>query len=308
MVVYHYCSVDTFHAIATKKTIRLSDITKSNDSMEIMWITQYIKDVFGEVFDSEDARYFKQNYPNSLFEELLNHYQLDFFDENKRIYSHYVGCFSEKGDVLSQWRGYADDGKGVAVGFDSELLSSIGLPAKDDPISSKLLYFGKVDYSEYTQKQTVKRAARQLIEELKLIAKKHSINDIDLIKQKSIAPFNRCFLNLFNQAIFIKSPFFREEIEYRICQWIDNRSGDPKVEKAHLNNNIVFEKFSFENRDGNLVSYFDLCFKECPQPFIKQVVIGPKSKITKADVCRFLLNNGIELSVKNIIYSEGTYR
>jgi len=30
----------------------------------------------------------------------------------------YIACFSEKGDLLSQWRAYADDGEGVAIGFD----------------------------------------------------------------------------------------------------------------------------------------------------------------------------------------------
>ena len=42
--VFHYCSMDTFYAIITNKTLRLSDITKSNDSMEILWVTKFIKE------------------------------------------------------------------------------------------------------------------------------------------------------------------------------------------------------------------------------------------------------------------------
>ena len=29
----------------------------------------------------------------------------------------YLGCFSEEGDILPQWRSYADDGRGFAIGF-----------------------------------------------------------------------------------------------------------------------------------------------------------------------------------------------
>lgn len=29
----------------------------------------------------------------------------------------YAACFSEEKDLLSQWRGYANNGAGVAIGF-----------------------------------------------------------------------------------------------------------------------------------------------------------------------------------------------
>lgn len=34
----------------------------------------------------------------------------------------FVICFSENGDLLSQWRGYADNGRGVTIGFDYNTL------------------------------------------------------------------------------------------------------------------------------------------------------------------------------------------
>ncbi|MFL0267939.1 DUF2971 domain-containing protein [Candidatus Clostridium radicumherbarum] len=308
MIVYHYCSLDTFYAIGINKTIRLSDITKSNDSMEIMWVTKFIKDIFMNTFDNEKTEYFKKNYPSSVFEELINHYQIDFFDETKRIYSYYVCCFSEIGDVLSQWRGYADDAKGVAIGFDGNLLSSIGYNAKYDPINTQALYFDKVEYSDRAHKQIVKKASEQLIKDLKPIAKKYTIDCVDKIRQESMKPFNSCFLKLFNKAIFIKNPFFKEEKEYRICQWLDNRNNEPQVESIILNSGIHFDKFSFQNRGGKLVSYFDLNFSKSSDEFVKEIVIGPKAKITKSDVKRFLFNNGINIDDSKILYSNGTYR
>ncbi|GMQ62471.1 hypothetical protein [Vallitalea maricola] len=37
--VYHYCSVDTFFSIIQNKTIRLSDLNKTNDYMEKRWVS-----------------------------------------------------------------------------------------------------------------------------------------------------------------------------------------------------------------------------------------------------------------------------
>ena len=35
--IYHYCSLDTFAQIIKNKTIRLSDLNKTNDYMEKKW-------------------------------------------------------------------------------------------------------------------------------------------------------------------------------------------------------------------------------------------------------------------------------
>lgn len=36
--LYHYCTIDTLKAILENKTLRLSDISKSNDSKEINFL------------------------------------------------------------------------------------------------------------------------------------------------------------------------------------------------------------------------------------------------------------------------------
>lgn len=35
----------------------------------------------------------------------------EFFNENHADFRYYVTCFSYQNDLLSQWRGYADDGR-----------------------------------------------------------------------------------------------------------------------------------------------------------------------------------------------------
>jgi hypothetical protein len=55
-------------------------------------------------------------------------------------YSNFVTCFREESDSLSQWRGYADYGKGCCIGPSHELLQQFCSN------SSGLLRLEKVEY------------------------------------------------------------------------------------------------------------------------------------------------------------------
>lgn len=56
--VYHYCSVDTFYSIISNQTFRLSDITKSNDYLEISWIKNSLYAIFEHLYSmlAEDVK------------------------------------------------------------------------------------------------------------------------------------------------------------------------------------------------------------------------------------------------------------
>lgn len=40
--IYHYCSLETFSQIIKNKTIRLSDLNKTNDYMEKKWGERFV--------------------------------------------------------------------------------------------------------------------------------------------------------------------------------------------------------------------------------------------------------------------------
>lgn len=48
----------------------------------------------------------------------------------------YGFCLSVKRDMLSQWRGYADDGMGFAIGFKKEAIEAVFAPAGANRVSS----------------------------------------------------------------------------------------------------------------------------------------------------------------------------
>lgn len=304
MTVYHYCTLDSFMSIISNKSIWLSDITKSNDSMEIKWITRYINDIFDEEFEKERAKtkYFAEGYDSSIYRELVDHYTRDFFEEPFRQYSYFVCCFSEQGDLLSQWRGYAEDASGLAIGFDGDALAKLGLSAADDFISSKYFEYGKVEYREYQQKIVTRRYANELIEALKPIAKEQPQD----IKKESMIAFNRCFLKLFEHSIFLKNGFFKEEKEWRLTHFTSTKEAiHDYMLTTYEDEDIKVSDIELHPRKDDLVPHIALSFDYIKDKIVKEVVIGPKCKARQTDVVRFLQQNGFNCQVTA---SQGTYR
>lgn len=302
-IVYHYCSTEAFVKIISGKSIRLSDITKSNDSMEVLWITRFIKDIFNEEFDKEAAntQYFKNGYSREDFSKSVKFYSDNYFKEDQRLYSYLVCCFSKAGDLLSQWRGYADDAKGLSIGFDAEALSLLGEPLKKDAVGFNEFDFSDVVYSEHSQKQKIRKCAKDLINELKPLVK-GSLMDT---KQKSLDAFNRCFLQLFKLSIFMKNPFFKEEKEWRIYYCTDLNS-KYNVSNIHIGNGLSLSNIGHYARRNNVTPFVDLSFGKSNIEVIKEIIIGPKCAASKKDIETYLRINGINnCSVKE---SKGTYR
>lgn len=108
-ILYHYCNIDSFVSIIRNQTIRLSSLSLSNDSMEGRLLQKAILKLAERDGMSESAKV-----------ELRE--SLDF---NERYFDGLGFCLSFYGDLLSQWRGYADDARGVSIGFGVPYLKSL---------------------------------------------------------------------------------------------------------------------------------------------------------------------------------------
>lgn len=310
MNIYHYCSLDTFTKIVSGKTLRLSDISKSNDSTEINWITKYIKEVFIKSYNDDNAGYFKTSLPIEIFEELVDFNMKNFFSDEIRMYEFFVCCFSEKSDLLSQWRGYADDGNGVSIGFDKEIIDNFVKLIDNRTIKSSVIRVDKVVYKESEQRKIVKSISLDLIaklkEQIKLFSKNNDIDrpllSSDDIKKNCLAPFNNAFLKLFEESIFSKNIFFKEEAEWRICRYSEVNE---RVDEIKISDEINISKVMYFNRRNDIVPYLNLFFDKMKSNFIKEVILGPKCNARIEDIETYLKSNGINSVVKR---SEGTYR
>jgi len=142
-ILYHYCSADAFYEIIKSKSLRLSDITKSNDSQELKWVfTRFKKE-----FTSAYMKKYGQTGTDERFEKVME-YADGIFHKS------YVCCFSEDGDSLNQWRGYAADGTGLSLGIDASSIYN------ESTFSIKPL---KVEYDNVTQNSFITQEVETLL-------------------------------------------------------------------------------------------------------------------------------------------------
>lgn len=316
-LLYHYCNVETFLNIIRNKTIRLSDITKSNDNMEGKWLFTFV--------EKEVLRQYKENpflVPNKVI------YGLDELDtikyllkltldkilkQNEMLF--YVSCFSEAADKLSQWRGYADDGKGLSIGFNAEIIREIA--SKDN-----LLKLKKVKYSIDTLPEQVSNYAQSYLESINFAISKYNMHEI-YFNDDYMMDFLH-YLNtklLIQESLFYKNPAFEEEEEWRLVlneeeNELDKSStewdywystADNKSALMGYFGEVFPDGLQFRSTNSTISSYLDFSFKGFESELINNIYIGPKSNLERNDIDHLLKYYGYG-EIEEINKSNSTYR
>jgi hypothetical protein len=112
-LIYHYCPPSAFIEIVRSRSIWLSASYALNDISERSWGYTIFGKVVGKL---------REKTGDEFIERLSQPVSAGYFYSMQMI-----GCFSLDGDMLSQWRAYAGDGEGFAIGFVPRLMQ---LPAK----------------------------------------------------------------------------------------------------------------------------------------------------------------------------------
>lgn len=300
-LAFHYCSVDTFFSIITNKTLRLSDVVKSNDNLEVMWT----KKVLLDMIKKEDSLYeyfsdeIKAEISLCRFKEKMEEKANSFF-ERKEIKSKFFAiCFSgpESEDKLSQWRGYGDDGRGIAIGFSEKILrntqKTIVINKSDEP----RIEYNEVEYRREKQEDILKEFWKEQIRIANCDIKDFVVDfETWLIES---------FYKLYWKAIFMKNPFFEEENERRIVLEIQNCQSAPQKCEL-LRNKIQIREAQVTIRNGNIIEYYDLDISKLSNDLIQKIILGPKCKIDQEDVKMLLKKCGYKDVV--VEWSGGSYR
>lgn len=131
-ILYHYCSTEAFHSIVTTHSIRLSSLSLSNDSMEGKMVAEALSRLAER--DKCDQRTI------TLLQKQFEVYLKDV--------DGFGFCLSKQRDQLSQWRGYADDATGVAIGFSQEYLELLQAYTCSDSVNDPGFTLEKVVYDQ----------------------------------------------------------------------------------------------------------------------------------------------------------------
>jgi hypothetical protein len=185
-----------------------------------------------------------------------------------------IACFSLDADVLSQWRAYADDGRGFAIGFSKEQMQ---IPAK--PL--------RVLYDEDAQ-------IRELINNLK-----HTFGVEKSIGFRYGEEFRDHLFNLGLDLCAYKSPAFREEREVRLAHFCGMDLKSRKIVPAGAcdpDGNRLCDplKTHFRVSNGVLVPYVIVDYSNggAITP-IKEVVLGPRNENAELNIEVFLKTIGV---------------
>lgn len=253
VIIYHYCSAQAFQAIIQSKMLFLTDVTTMNDTMECEWCKNIIY--------AELKKFLSCLKGKDMMNDILMQTSFNLRDR-------FICCFSEEGDLLSQWRAYADDGRGFAIGFsinEMGLLQSLPMTHVDKKYSTGLC---KVVYDESEQRKSVADCIQEII------SGKDYIN---------------CVARMAQLSTIFKNPAFEEEQEWRIVHTplILNDDKDVKIIGAVSDYDFRITKFGMS-------PYFRWAFPDENSSLIKEIIMGPQNMTTENNLSFFLHKMGLK--------------
>ncbi len=98
--------------------LRASDVRYMNDFREL----RHGLDLLRERLRAETRADFESSDVEAVFELFADQLDVPLFDESAKHLRVFAACLCKKGDLLSQWRGYAGGVGGYAIGFRTDVL------------------------------------------------------------------------------------------------------------------------------------------------------------------------------------------
>ena len=200
---------------------------------------------------------------------------------------HYFMCsFSSCRNDLGQWRAYADDGRGYALGFDSKALED----AFDKQGSAPILRAFPITYKDVE----LIEIHRKIVEAMfGLISLPHGRNLTSAGIKAWVAQLSTLLMvHALDAAVYFKHEAYSNEKEYRFLE-VHPVDQPPKVK--------------YRGRPYSLIKYREFDWKSALGGALKQIVVGPAADHTKAqqfaDDCLHLCQSeSVEITHSDIPY------
>lgn len=260
--LHHYCSTETFLAIVASKSIRLSALSMSNDSEEGRLVLR-LTEKLGEATKTHPA----------VLASLKAHWN-EVVAANEGL----GFCLSERGDLLSQWRGYAAQGRGVSIGFSTEFLKRMSLADEADQHFATL---ERVEYGEGQQLHEYGPTFRALVGAIEEAQGYLQYGEVSITEKLKTA-LNRKLRPWTRKIYTFKNDGFAEEREWRMLALLTAEGQ---------------EACAYRAVDDKIVAFRELRLDAEAVPAIVSVTLGPKHVTPVDQVERMLLRHGIAATV-----------
>lgn len=244
--LYHYTSLGPFLSIIETKSLWATDINYFSDLSEIT----YFRDLC-----LARIREIKSKSPNNLIIDQLENW---FHQRIHKGHGLYIVCFSAKGNLLSQWRAYCKESKGLSIGFFPEHIIETS--------TQNQYLIGRCIYDLQDQKEIIKK----VIEAITISAAAKGPDNNKHPTQSYHGAFEELLDEIFQIAALIKHPAFSEEDEWRVVS---------QVYKSH-----VLEGLKYREGTSYLIPYleFQLPSSNDRAIEIKMIIMGPSKNINRS--------------------------
>jgi hypothetical protein len=258
--------------------VHLSSLAQSNDSTEGKLVTQKIMQILSEDNLKTNERL--------IIEGLIQ--------TAGKAYSGFGFCLSREGDLLSQWRGYADDGQGVSIGFSKHHLNLLVESIQSDHKVSAGL--AEVLYDKDEQNKIIKKIYNEIKKFVTEVTSKNrgqQIGYTEFIDElrangSTLALYDK-ISRLYGEAFKFKKEAFKEESESRLLLL------------SHTDLSQI--KFGYRASGNKIIPYLPIKF---PQNLVTEIILGPKNKTPRNVVRDFL--NSMDFNNVRIVKSDATYQ
>ncbi len=304
MLLYHYCDNKKMANIISEHTLRMSDITKSNDYEEIQLFYPYIMPAIEREYKATPfpLAYKGENGFEALVKLLHAVHKFINIEFDVGEMTSFVVCFCEDGDVLSQWRGYADNGKGGAIGFSYEELKQY-CESHDGVITLKKVQYIRREQLPIVIETKAKEILPDLQRDMKWMAEKFSVEENS---EEYEALLEVRLLHIIKKGLIssleYKYDTFSEEKEWRVffseeisknSKWIYEDEEDI-ITKYHNVITKLRNKIEFNVTDTDLIPYYPIDLFEISSDPIKEIILGPKNNILKRDFELYMAKNNMK--------------
>jgi hypothetical protein len=237
VIVYHYTDANGLFGILKSRELWATDVRFLNDSTEVEFGAGIVRSVLEEERSAAGSTAERRNI--KLVEEILERALYGDLESSK-----FAVSLSSDGDLLSQWRAYADFGAGYAIGLDLDVLTNVsGLQCLN------------VSYDPDIRKQEIRSRIASMVVE----GRGHALTKVmrrDLLFRTTI--------ELKDLILLTKHPAFADERELRL------------VSESH--------EISHRTRDSSVIPYHRIPLSEPTtdegQQLLSRIVLGPSTSPT----------------------------
>lgn len=267
--LFHYTSLNSFEKILNSGSIKLFDITKSNDPQEGIFILDCLEEAFKDSYDYTSTNY--------LFAHMLMFkFKEDLLTDGRTSELVLATCFCEPEHKLYLWRCYGDNGKGVSMGFSKEKL--IEYASKKSGMEFRAINY----YSKNDLVQKCKAKWKEFFEKYPPVDK----STITIVEEHI-----EWIRDIYYNGYFIKEDIHEDEHEYRLLYKPGVNLADYiLIQFKDVTNDDI--RFNFTNQGCNFS--FDLNLVD-NKDLLSDCIVGPACPLGTRELqyvlCKCGLNN-----------------